>query len=702
MDSVAYVIHLILLLSCWFDQRSQKADQRVALILLRTIVSIPLLAATLGLNYFLGHERWVPLLFFSENILSLFMLLLAFRLRTLVTPDASWVQTIRWTIRIAAAAVVAMGLGWWWRAPAFETSAAMLTIPHYGPLYFSALFTLLAGLILAWRLELFWRMLGSRAHWQYKYLVLGFFLVIGSLVWSTSYRLTYLHLVGEHLLLLALLLITAWFLIVYAVARHRLLNRRLFVSRKVVYSALVPSIFAGYLIALGLTSLLLRTLGWTLPFVAQWLLIILGLLGITVVALFKRVRGKVKYFISTHFYLSKYEYRDEWLAFSKLLQGAVSEKEVVNALQHILQECLYTQTIRIWLGDREHGFQLFGIENSQDRKSNQEIAPGDPLIAYLQNNPYLYADEPHEGPSAQEILDQKRPFFQANAVVLMAALIASDQYLGLIGLGPEYTGGQYGRDDFDLLAALGTQAASALLAARNAETLAHLREQSAWQTLSAFVLHDIKNAATMLGLVQQNAPRHIHDPAFQQDMLASIEDALKRMNKVQIRLKTLKGELVPVLSPLDLGLFLKETIWKLSKKLPQLRVAFACPDRMTIQTDPDFLTQIIENLLLNALEARGNGGDVTVKIAVTQVSPQEIEITLSDNGPGIPPMLLLDRLFEPFATTKEKGSGIGLWQVKCLVESLGGAITAGNIDVEGGACFRLRLPIPETENAASK
>ena len=122
------------------------------------------------------------------------------------------------------------------------------------------------------------------------------------------------------------------------------------------------------------------------------------------------------------------------------------------------------------------------------------------------------------------------------------------QSVGLVGLGPEYTGGRYDRDDFDLLTALGSQAASAILAARMAEKLAQARETSAWSALAAFVLHDIiKNAAAMLSLAMANAPAPIDNREFQRDLLALIDDALKRMTRVMKRLKTLKGEMVPAI-----------------------------------------------------------------------------------------------------------------------------------------------------------
>ena len=77
-------------------------------------------------------------------------------------------------------------------------------------------------------------------------------------VLGCSYRLLYRRLDGDQLLLLAVLLLIAWFFILYAVVRHRLLNRKLFVSRKVVYTSLAPAAFAGYLILLGFASLLMR------------------------------------------------------------------------------------------------------------------------------------------------------------------------------------------------------------------------------------------------------------------------------------------------------------------------------------------------------------------------------------------------------------------------------------------------------------
>jgi len=563
----------------------------------------------------------------------------------------------------------------------------ILIFPHYGIIYCSALFLLAAVLLLSWRLEAFWRSFDSGEKWRYKYLIVGLFLVCAMLGWSASYRLAYLRLPHDHLLLLAIIIIIALMLMGYALARHRLLNRKLFVSRKVIYATITPIAFSGFFILVGSIALCARLFGWSVPFALQWIVIILGILGITILALSGNVRRQVKYFVSTHFYVNKYEYRDEWLAFSDLLQGKLTEKGVVEALYQILRDSLYTDTILVWLGDIQKGFRLINIPADQGGRNDEIISGDDSLVWYLHNAPYLYTREGDVNPLRRSILIEKEAFLQSHDIVLMVPLILGDQCAGLIGLGPETAGSRYGHDDFDLLAALSSHAASALLAVQNAEKLARTREQSAWSNLSAFVLHDIKNAATMLDLARKNAPQHLDNPAFQQDMLQSIDDALKRMAKVQTRLSALKEEMVPHIRPVALHELLRAHRDRFAQKMPNLDIAMECPPDLSIQTDPDFIGQILENLLINAWEA--GGGETAVRIKVTANSM--IRIDLQDNGPGIQADLLPQALFAPFKSAKPNGSGIGLWQVRQLVESLRGVIKAQNIP-EGGARFTLSFP----------
>ena len=688
MPILFYILGTTLILSCLLDLRAKDTDRLLSFGLVRVLLALPFLTGVyLYTAVNLRYQLAAPL-FFSENVVAVIWLLTARRMHNTVLPATAASRLYELFFAVAGITVVASGGYWLLMPPPSEILEGVILFPSYGQLYLSSLFTLMAVFFMVWRLEVFWRALNPKERWQYTYLVIGLFLVCGCLFWLTSYRLLFRRQVGDHYWLACSLVFIAWLFILYGVARHRLLNRKLFVSRKVVYSAAAPAVFAGYLILLGFTSLVMRALGWSLHHVFQWLLVLVGLLIVVVLLFSEKVRSAVRYFVSTHFYVNKYEYRDEWLAFTNLLKNSLNEADVAEALHRVLSESLYTRRIIIWLGDADNGFRL--IDGDKNNPADAVVTAGDPLVLYLQQEPYFYLDMPVEKEAWRYVSSVKRDFFLKNGLVLVVPITVGGQYVGLIGLGPEYTGGRYGPDDFDLLAALGSQAALAVLAARAAEKRAQTREMSAWNTLSAFVLHDIKNAAAILNLIRENAPAHIHKPAFQQDLLASIDDALKRMEKVQGRLNVLKGSTMPAVETVEIGRFVKECCQKLDRKLPELSVKVQCNQDVSIQTDPKIVTQILENLLLNAHEAVGT--ETLIHITVANADYGNVRLEINDNGPGIPAELLPDRLFEPFITCKPNGSGIGLWQARRLVESLGGTIGAENRSA-GGAKFVVQLPI---------
>lgn len=134
---------------------------------------------------------------------------------------------------------------------------------------------------------------------------------------------------------------------------------------------------------------------------------------------------------------------------------------------------------------------------------------------------------------------------------------------------------------------------------------------------------------------------------------------------------------------------------RIGRKLLHVKITIDCRAEQVIHLDPDFMAIILENLAINAMEARGpHHGEVEVRIhAGMTEDPPGFQVDCRDNGPGIPQSLLPDRLFDPFISDKPKGSGIGLWQVSMLVKSLGGHISARNRP-EGGAQFSLTFPQP--------
>lgn len=693
MISFFYTLNFIILLLGLLAFRSGSGARNFSLALVQSLLALPLLAGEYCYLTYHWHTEAVQLVLFSELVFIIIWFSLALRLSQATGGMHDGFRR-RFVFEVLFGASILTMVGYFLAFHScVDMADASLSFHMYGTLYFTTVMSLLVVLYAAWRLEEFWRPLDGARRWEYKFLIVGCYLVCGALAWSSSLRLTYLTIHPRHLHLLAALLFLGWALMAYAVFHHRLLNRKIFVSRKVVYAFVVPSVLAAYLLGFGIVTLLMRTFGLEMSFVLKWLFLALGLVGVGLFAFSGKVRRRIHFFISTHFYINKYEYRDEWLALSQQLQGAMNEKDVIKALREVLAESLYTSEIFIWLAgssaSREYKL-LSSREDSDIAGQGSTLDADDPLVVYLQGHGVFYIHEEEPDEAWLKVKKGKESFFTALNITLVTPLSIGNQLTGLIGLGPEYTGGQYGHDDFDLLTALGCQTASALLAVRMAEELALAREQQAWHRLSAFVLHDIKNAATMLSLLQANAPEHIHEPEFQQDMLELVDDALRRMGRVEKRLGALKDQITPDWQDIELGSFMHECMSRIKKKLPSMQVTIDRSDEILLKSDPELLSSVLENLLLNAYEAGGEGVVVRVRIGRNDAAQAGVEIF--DNGPGIAADLLPDGLFEPFKTSKEGGSGIGLWQVKRVVTNLGGTISAGN-NPDGGAHFVITLPL---------
>lgn len=117
------------------------------------------------------------------------------------------------------------------------------------------------------------------------------------------------------------------------------------------------------------------------------------------------------------------------------------------------------------------------------------------------------------------------------------------------------------------------------------------------------------------------------------------------------------------------------------------RIDFSPQGRIVLHTHPVLVQQIVSNLVLNAAEATGGGGRITVRL---EDDPQGARLEIHDNGPGVP-RARRERLFEALETTKPGGSGLGLFSVRACAQALGAQVDVADSPL-GGACFRVRIP----------
>ena len=119
-----------------------------------------------------------------------------------------------------------------------------------------------------------------------------------------------------------------------------------------------------------------------------------------------------------------------------------------------------------------------------------------------------------------------------------------------------------------------------------------------------------------------------------------------------------------------------------------------------IEADPELLKEVLVNLLVNACEAMGPGGRLTVteEEATAELIGRAVQVQVSDTGPGIAEALR-DKVFEPFFSTKEDGTGLGLSIAQRIVDEHGGRLELRSPEGQG-ATFVITLPCPAGEGSA--
>jgi signal transduction histidine kinase len=240
-----------------------------------------------------------------------------------------------------------------------------------------------------------------------------------------------------------------------------------------------------------------------------------------------------------------------------------------------------------------------------------------------------------------------------------------------------------------LLSAIGTAVLATLIfrqaasAARLERRLSRAENLAAMGRLTATLAHEIKNP---LAIIRGSAERLLKlEPESRRMADFVIEEADRLSNTVSRYLAFARadegsGETGDAAAALDATLALLEGEFNARRVVVERAARRPGPARVAL--DNESLKQVYLNLILNALEAMPDGGRLTIE---ETERAQRIEVGISDQGPGIPPDVL-KRLGTPFFTTKAKGSGLGLFLSRRLVQAAGGDLTIASAPGRGTTC----------------
>ena len=390
-----------------------------------------------------------------------------------------------------------------------------------------------------------------------------------------------------------------------------------------------------------------------------------------------RLRHRVRHWLRQNLFSGKYDYRAMWLEAAEKICASDPPEVATRALADLVHRALGALDVAVWLRSGDEG-DLLWLAAARGPTPPQE---GTERLGLLSQVAALGDVNDRIDLRILRAPSVVFEFCEQNGATHLVPLRSGTDTLGVLAVGPDRSGRAYQSDAREFLRVLAGHAARELHQTQLLDLQVQAKKDEAFRTFSTFLLHDLKNFATTLSMVGRNAKQHGENPEFREDALCSIVDISEKMKRLCNSLKTFGTDVVDALAPTDLNALIESVCDELAPSLA-LSVTRNLGEIPELDLDAEGIDRVLTNLLLNSAEAVEGSEQGQVQITTAR-EDESVVVRIHDNGHGIPPSFLEDRLFTPFQTTKSNGLGIGLFQSKKIVEAHGGAISIGSRPSEG-------------------
>lgn len=476
-------------------------------------------------------------------------------------------------------------------------------------------------------------------------------------------------------------------LIAWSVTRNPALVVRLSLSRRALFHSASLLAAGIYLLLMAAAGYYIRYFGGDWGGIVQTVFLFGALVMLIVVMFSGTMRAYMRVFLSKHFFAYRYDYREEWLRFTRSLSegepGVHLREHTIRAIATLV-DC---PAGALWLCGEKAEYQCVAHWNMTAATGSE---PADSLFClFLEKKEWVIDIEEFDRlPESYGGLPGLPTWLLAiPAARYVVPLVLHDRLIGWVVLSSSRADLQLNWEVNDLLKTAGRQAAGYLAQLEAAEALLVARQFESFNRMSAFVIHDLKNVVAQLSLLLANAAKHKNNPAFQEDMLETIGHAIDKMNRLLMQLR--KGA-QPIDTPQGVALdaILARVLESKVLVTPQ-PVLGECASGLLVHADSDRLERVVGHLAQNAVDACGTGGHVTLSLLRTG---DVAEIRVVDDGVGMSEQFIRERLFRPFESTKNMGMGIGTYESREYVRQLGGEILVESQE-DAGTTFIVRLPL---------
>lgn len=545
------------------------------------------------------------------------------------------------------------------------------------------------GMILV---EQLYRNMPTRERWGIKYLCLGVGGMFAYDFYLYSDAMLFRHVNPEIWAARGIVNALIVPLIAVSAARNPQWSLGISVSRRLLFHSAALFGTAIYLLAMAAAGYLLRFFGGSWGTVLQAVFLFGAVVLLMSVLFSGTLRSWLKVFISKHFFSYHYDYREEWLRFTRTLSedGQGLGERVIQAMAELVE----SPGGGLWI-NRESG------NCEPEAHWNMPLGRGfEPVNStfcqFLENKQWVIDLQEYEAsPERYETFSMPQWLLTIPKAWLVVPLILHRKLFGFVVLAQPRSKIKLNWEVSDLLKIAGNQAASYLAQQEAANALLVARQFESFNRMSTFVVHDLKNLVSQLSLLLSNVEKHKNNPEFQKDMIDTVDLSVQKMKRLLQKLNV--GNSVEKPAPLLIENLLQQAVAAKSAAEPK-PVLEILGHGLEVLANWASLEQVIGHLMQNAIEATPKDGQVLVRL--TKGEGTAI-VEIQDTGHGMSVEFIHERLFKPFESTKSAGMGIGVFESREYVHELGGQIEVVSSE-SSGTTFRVILPLHDQDDAVEE
>ena len=463
---------------------------------------------------------------------------------------------------------------------------------------------------------------------------------------------------------------------------------RITASRKIVFHTTVLLGSGLYLIVMSLAGFYIRNYGGNWGATAQLLFIFLALLILSILFISGKARALTKVFINKHFFHYHYDYRDEWLKVSKTIAKLNSINELSGFIIKTLCDLVDSSGGGLWLKNDQDDFYL-AEESNLGFSPPFTLQKNQSLIRFMQKKrwvidfielskyPHIYDDV--------DLSQWQNPLYN---IFLIIPLLQEDDIVAFVVLTKAKVTRQLNWEDHDLLKTVCLQLANALALSHASDALSRSRQFEAYNRLSAFLVHDLKNLVAQVCLIVKNSEKHKYNVEFIDDSIDTLKNIIFKMDHLlsQLKKEQLTSHNQSLINLVDI---IKDVAIQQNANKPNLQLITNL-DNIEIVGETQKITAIFSHLVQNAQEATADDGFIQV---ILSTDNQEAIIKIIDNGTGMDNKFIAERLFKPFDTTKgNAGMGIGVYEARDYIMKHDGSCNVESA-LGVGTTFIIKLPL---------